>query len=114
MIFCRSGRANFSPRESNLASSKCLYAAASILRTSRSVMVSGKGQSSITTPISSRSSGSAVSGSQPRTLTSPPERLARPSSSRIVVLLPAPFSPMSPMMQPVGRVKLTLSSAKAP
>ena len=81
-----------------------------MLRTSRSVIVSGKGQSSMTTPISSLSSGSALSGSQPSTRTSPPSRLARPSSRRIVVLLPAPFSPMRPIMQPEGRVKLTLSS----
>lgn len=39
-------------------------------------------------------------------------RFARPSSRRIVVLLPAPFSPISPMMQPVGSVKLTLLSEK--
>ena len=66
----------------------------------------------MTTPKCSRRSVPALSGSSPSSRTRPESARARPSSSRIVVLLPAPFSPMKPIMQPEGSLKLTLSSVK--
>ena len=79
---------------------------------SRSESVSGMPQSSITTPSFSLSAAPPAAGSSPSSRTLPASARARPSIRRIVVLLPAPFSPMKPMMQPVGRLKLTPSSVK--
>ena len=68
-------------------------------------MVWLKGSSSKTTPICSRSA--AVTPSCPKAETLPLSGLQSPRIRRMVVDLPAPFSPISPMMLPFGSEKLT-------
>lgn len=79
---------------------------------SRRLSVSGMPQSSRTTPSRSLSAAPPCAGSSPSRRTLPASALARPSIRRMVVLFPAPFSPIKPMMQPAGRLKLTFSRAK--
>ena len=47
-------------------------------------------------------------------MTEMPPAEIMPSIALIVVLLPAPFSPISPIMQPCGRVRSTGPSEKPP
>ena len=73
---------------------------------------SWKWLSSNTTPVCCLIDFSCSIWSMPSTRTFPPSLRIILSMSLIVVVLPAPFSPMSPIMLPPGSEKLTSSSVK--
>ena len=75
------------------------------------VITAEKAGVSITTPISSFASTLSSAVFLPSRLTVPPSLSITSSSSFIVVLLPAPFSPIRPIIQPVGKAKLTSLSS---
>jgi hypothetical protein len=68
-----------------------------------------------TTPIWARHRSSPKAGSTPSTLTSPAERIRKPSRISMVVVLPAPFGPSSVMTSPRSTLKSTpLSTSRVP
>ena len=66
----------------------------------------------MTKPISPLQARSFSKKDLPFTYTSPPSRWIRFSMAFMVVVLPAPFRPIKPMMKPGSREKLTLSRVK--
>ena len=66
----------------------------------------------MTKPISPLQARSFSKKDRPFTNTSPPSRWIRFSMAFMVVVFPAPFRPMKPMMYPGSREKLTLSKVK--
>lgn len=70
--------------------------------------------SSSTTPTWALTARSSARLSRPSTWISPPSRRTRLRMHLMVVDLPAPFSPIRPMMVPPGTVKDTSSSLKEP
>ena len=75
---------------------------------------SWKKHSSSTTPTSSLAARSSATLSFPRMVMVPLSRRIRFKMHLMVVVLPAPFSPMRPMMVPPGMVRFTWSRAKSP
>ena len=73
---------------------------------------SGKPQPDKTTPISDFSALVSFCTSFPYIFMFPPSFRAAPVKRFIIVLFPAPFSPISPIMLPSGMLKDTLFSVK--
>ena len=83
--------------------------------TCRAFRISGNQASSSTTPrrsFTERKSG--LPGSASSTETVPLSGRSSPVRRRMVVDLPAPFSPTRPRIQPLGKVKFTSRSSKSP
>ena len=96
----------------NCADCQLLYALPISVSTCRAFIVFRKHPSSSTTPMRSLTARSSFSLSSPSTRISPASRWIRCRIDLMVVVLPAPFSPIKPITAPRGRVKLTFSSAK--
>ena len=78
-----------------------------------------KGQVSRTTPMRSlrrRAVASSACGpnGSPNRITSPASGSINPMRARMVVVLPAPLTPMNPVTQPAGTRRDTSSSTAAP
>ncbi len=111
-IFFFSGSSNSRRYFPNSAPSQVLNTRLRISPTSPALRPPWKQHSSNTTPICSLARISPRMLSSPKIRTLPPSRRSSFRISRMVVVLPAPFSPTRPMMLPAGSEKLTSSSEK--
>lgn len=111
MAFSRS-MPNFSMYDANCSAFQFLYALPSSVLTCTALIALGKPPSSSTTPIFSRTDG--FEPCPPSTVISPLSGRMRSSTALMVVVFPAPFSPIKPITVPLGRVNPTLRSAKPP
>ena len=96
--------------DANCSAFQFLYALPSSVLTCTALIVLGKPPSSITTPIFSRTD--RFEPRSPSTVISPLSGRMRSSTALMVVVFPAPFSPIKPITVPLGRVNPTLRSAK--
>ena len=106
-----SGMLNFFRYPKNASSSQFLYALRRTLFACAAVRQSGKPTSSSTTPMSSLSARSEFG--RPKSFILPASGFIMSSIRRMVVLLPAPFSPISPIMQPPGKQRSSPASSKS-
>ena len=113
MAFSRS-MPNFSMYDANCSAFQFLYALPRRVLTCAALIALGKPPSSSTTPIRSFTARSSAILSSPSTVISPLSGRMRSSTALMVVVFPAPFSPIKPITVPLGRVNPTLRSAKPP